>query len=48
MSRPEAVKIDKSRYVAYDEGSGLWGIFGTESKFCYATYSSRHEATANL
>jgi hypothetical protein len=31
-------------YVDFDEESGCWGVFGSESGFCYATFTDWDEA----
>jgi hypothetical protein len=36
--------VGESYYVEYDEDSGCWGIFGSESGHCYELYSSELEA----
>ena len=49
MNRGRAVKLDKgSKYVSFDEETDCYGIFGTESGFCYALYASRDEASDKL
>jgi hypothetical protein len=34
-----------SLWVDFDEVSGSYGIFGTETGFCYSTYTDEQEAT---
>ena len=38
MTRLDALKLDNngSFYTDYDEDSACYGVFGTESGFCYA------------
>ena len=47
MTRFEAILLDKlgSYYEAYDEDTQLWGVFGSESGFCYFTYATEEEAS---
>lgn len=33
-------------YADKDENTGMYGVFGTDSGFCYDTYADRGEATA--
>ena len=35
---------DRDFYAEWDEDTQLYGVFGTESGFCYATYSNPSEA----
>lgn len=49
MTSREALEQDKKGEFyadpAYDgDESGDWGVFGTESGFCYSTWSSKEEA----
>ena len=42
MTRNKAVKKDKGKgwfYAEYDEESGMYGVFGSESGFCYSTHA---------
>jgi hypothetical protein len=49
MNGHEAAKLDKgSKYVDFDADSEMYGIFGTESGFCYRLYTSQEEAEAAL
>jgi len=51
MNRDEAAQMDKSgefyaEEIFYaEEASSIWGVFGTESGFCYETYMDEQEAT---
>lgn len=40
--KKEAQATDKDFYAEYH--FGMWGVFGTESGFCYATYMDEQEA----
>ena len=46
MNRLQAIEKDKKGnfYEEFDDDSGMWGVFGTESGFCYKTCGSEHEA----
>lgn len=45
MNRTEAESMDHgSRYVDFDEETQMWGIFGTESGFCYTLHGSKDAA----
>ena len=45
MNKIQATKIDKHFYPDEEsEDSGIYGVFGLESGFCYALYSSFDEA----
>jgi hypothetical protein len=45
MNRKEAYKLDEgSAWVDYDEDSACWGVFGTESAFCYSLHAGVDEA----
>ena len=46
--RHEIPEKDFSFEVDFDTHTECWGIFGTESGFCYRTYSSEEEAESNL
>jgi hypothetical protein len=53
MKRPsnahDAEKLDKgSKYVDFDEDTGMHGVFGTESGFCYALCMSEEEANSKI
>lgn len=47
MTRFQAIFLDKigSYYEALDEDTQLWGVFGSESGFCYFTYMTEKEAS---
>ena len=36
--------VGEDKYIDFDESTNDWGIFGTESGFCYELYSSKAEA----
>jgi hypothetical protein len=38
----------EEKYVEYDNEYEVWGIFGVDSGFCYATYSSEEEANRDI
>jgi hypothetical protein len=41
----EAQKIDcGSVFADYDDENGIWGVFGTETGFCYSTHGSEKDA----
>ena len=46
MTRDKAITLDKDgeKYVDFDESTNCWGVFGTESGFCYELFSSEKEA----
>lgn len=46
MTAATARKLDEKGtfYVDWDDVSGAHGVFGTESGFCYATFSDKDEA----
>jgi hypothetical protein len=46
MTLTEALKKDKngSYYEKWDVETGMWGVFGSESGFCYLTFSDKFEA----
>lgn len=54
MTRDEAIQRDRNGgtfYVDDDLDSGGWGIFGSESGFCYelcADYDRAHELAAQM
>jgi len=50
MNKYKAVKMDKKGelYVEYDSEIEAFGVFGTESGFCYASFTSKKEADAYL
>ena len=48
MNRATAYQLDKNNgefYASYDEESGGWCVFGTESGFAYESYSDPEQAT---
>lgn len=45
---PERPKGKEDKWVDYDEETACWGIFGLDSGFCYALYSSEDEANKGL
>ena len=45
MNGTEATQMDKGGEFYAEETCGMWGVFGTESGFCYATYMDEQEAT---
>lgn len=50
LTRQRAEKLDATgcKFVDYDEISGCYGIFGSESGFCYESYSDEHDAKSAL
>ena len=46
MNRTEAIQKDKvgSFYADFDEESGMWCVFGTESGFAYYSYADKESA----
>jgi hypothetical protein len=46
VNRTEAYRKDRKGdfYVDMDEKTGAWGVFGSETGFCYATFSDLKEA----
>ena len=36
--------IGEPRYVDYDSEFEQWGVFGSDSGFCYATFCDKQEA----
>lgn len=38
----------ETKYVDFDEATGLWCVFGTESGKAYSTWSSREDALKSL
>ena len=46
MNRREAFAMDKQGgfYVEYDEETGLYCVFGTESGFAYYSFASQADA----
>lgn len=47
MNRTEALELDKSGgtlYVAEDEESGMFCVFGTESGFAYSSHADPRDA----
>ena len=50
MTGAEAEKLDAKgcKYVDFDEVSGYYGIFGSESAFCYESYADEHDAKSAL
>jgi len=46
MSRTEAYRKDRKGdfYVDDDEKSGSWGVFGSETGFCYGTFADTADA----
>ena len=45
LSANEAKKQDKKDYyVDKDEDSGMWGVFGGVTGFCYSTYADKGDA----
>ncbi len=43
----DAHKLDKgSIYEEFDTDTNNYGVFGTESGFCYATFADRRDAVA--
>ena len=45
MTRTQAERIDQgSKFVDYEEETNSWGVFGTESGFCYSVHTSKDEA----
>jgi hypothetical protein len=50
INRAEAEKLDAKgcKYVDFDEVSNCYGIFGSESSFCYESYMDEHDATSAI
>lgn len=50
MNGAEAEKLDAKgyKYVDFDEESACYGIFGSESGFCYESYMDEHDANSAL
>lgn len=48
MNGAEAAKLDVKgeKYVDFDEESDCWGVFGSESGFCYSLHCDMSEAYA--
>ncbi len=46
MNAGEAFQKDKRGdfYADWDDEAGAYGVFGTESGFCYATFSDKGDA----
>ena len=45
MNKTEATKLDQgSVWIDKDEDSDCWGVFGTESAFCYSLHASEEDA----
>lgn len=38
----------EKKYVDWDQYTGMWGIFGEDSGFCYDLFLSKKEADDNL
>lgn len=48
MNYPFRPNYKEDKYVDFDEETACYGIFGTESGFCYGLYFSEEEAKENL
>ena len=38
----------ESRYLEWDDEFNWWGVFGSDSGFCYASFTSKQEANDYL
>lgn len=44
LSKEEAVKQDRNGEFHIDDAEGFYGVFGSNSGFCYATFADKTEA----
>lgn len=49
MNKAEATQLDRgSVWVDFDEDSSCWGVFGTESGFCYSLHADEESANKKV
>lgn len=41
-------KLEESKYVDYDEATGMWCIFGADSGHAYGSFASEEDAENSL